>query len=106
MNIQPLKLGLCAMSFLFFLISCAPEVGRQIMTGRTALMNGNSKAALPKFEAISQSNPNYIYCINLFCVGIWTYLGRTYHEIGDNYKAIKGEVAIAVTNLREFIAVL
>ena len=89
MNIQPLKLGLCAMSFLFFLISCAPEVGRQIMTGRTAPIDGNSKAALPKFEAISQSNPNYIYCINLFCVGIWTYLGRTYHEIGDNYKAVE-----------------
>jgi len=89
MKSQPLKLGLCAMSFLFFLISCTPEAGRQIMTGRTALMDGNSKAALPKFEAISQSNPNYIYCINLFCVGIWTYLGRTYHEIGDNFKAVE-----------------
>ena len=89
MKSQPLKLGVCAMSFLFFLISCTPEVGKQVMTGRTALMDGKSKAALPKFEAISQSNPNYIYCINLFCVGIWTYLGRTYHEIGDNYKAVE-----------------
>ncbi len=73
-------------------------------------MDGNSKAALPKFEAISYANPNYMYCINLFCVGIWTYLGRTYHEIGDNIRrskaSIKGGVAIAVTNLRKFIAVL
>ncbi len=89
MESQPLKLGVCAMSFLFFLISCTPGAGRQIMTGRTALMDGNPKAALPEFEAITQSNPNYIYCINLYCVGIWTYLGRTYHEIADNYKAFE-----------------
>ena len=74
---------------LFFLISCTPGAGTQIMTGRTALMDGNPKAALPKFEAVSQANPNYIYCMNLFCVGIWTYLGRTYHEIADNYKAVE-----------------
>ncbi len=78
-----------AILLLLFVIGCASEAGRQLITGRTALMDGNPKAALPKFEAISQSNPNYINCINLYCVGIWTYLGRTYHEIGDNFKAVE-----------------
>ncbi len=92
MNIQPPKISVGAMFILFFLISCTTstfQAGSDIMKGRDALLDGNPKAALPKFEAISQSNPNYIYCINLFCVGIWTYLGRTYIEIGDNYKAVE-----------------
>jgi len=92
MKSQPLKISVGAMLILFFLISCTTSIfqaGRDIMKGRTALRDANPKAALPNFEAISQANPNYIYCINLFCVGIWTYLGRTYHEIGDNYKAVE-----------------
>jgi len=74
---------------LIFLTSCTPGAGRQIMTGRTALMDGNPKAALPNFAAIAQSNPNYINCAKDLCVGIWTYLGRTYHELGNNQKALE-----------------
>jgi len=59
------------------------------MKGRDALLNFNPKAALPNFEAIAQSNPNYINCAQGFCVGIWTYLGRTYHELGNNQKALE-----------------
>jgi len=59
------------------------------MKGRDALVQGNPKAALPNFEAIAQSNPNYINCAEDFCVGIWTYLGRTYHELGNNQKALE-----------------
>jgi len=59
------------------------------MKGRDALLVGNPKAALPNFEAIAQSNPNYINCAEDFCVGIWTYLGRTYHELGNNQKALE-----------------
>jgi len=92
MNIQLLKISVGAMLILFFLISCTTstfQAGRDIMKGRDALLDGNPKAALPNFEAIAQSNPNYINCAEDFCVGIWTYLGRTYHEIGDNYKAVE-----------------
>ncbi len=94
MNIQPLKISLCSMLFLLFLVSHAPIAfsfgeGRKIMRGRDALLDGNPKAALPNFEAIAQSNSNYINCAEDFCVGIWTYLGRTYHELGNNQKALE-----------------
>ncbi len=62
--------------------------GRDIMRGRTALLNNNPNAALPSFEAIAQSTPDYINCESGFCVGIWTYLGRTQHELGENQQAI------------------
>ena len=62
--------------------------GRNIMKGRTALLDGNPKAALPSFEAIAKSSANYINCESEFCVGIWTYLGRTQHELGENQKAL------------------
>ncbi len=59
------------------------------MKGRDALLKGNPKAALPNFEAIAQSNPNYRNCAQGLCIGIWTYLGRTYHELGNNQKALE-----------------
>jgi len=92
MKSQPLKINVGAMLILFFLISCTTstfQAGRDIMKGRDALLDGNAKAALPNFEAIAQSNPNYINCAEDFCVGIWTYLGRTYHELGNNQKALE-----------------
>jgi len=87
-----LKISVGAMLILFFLISCTTstfQAGRDIMKGRDALLDGNPKAALPNFEAIAQSNPNYINCAQGLCIGIWTYLGRTYHEVGNNQKALE-----------------
>ncbi len=96
MNIQPLKINVCSILLLFFLINYPSSTfgsifsdGRHIMKGRDALLDSNPKAALPNFEAIAQSNPNYINCAEDFCVGIWTYLGRTYHEVGNNKKALE-----------------
>ena len=59
------------------------------MKGRDALLDSNPKAALPNFAAIAQSNPNYTNCAQGLCIGIWTYLGRTYHEVGNNQKALE-----------------
>ncbi|MEE8115446.1 MAG: hypothetical protein V3T23_13965 [Nitrososphaerales archaeon] len=87
----PFKISVFALPLFLFLVSCSLstfEAGREIMSGRDALLLGNPQAALPSFEAISQANPDYINCINLFCVGIWTYLGRTQHEIGKNEWAL------------------
>lgn len=87
----PFKISVCATLIFLFLVSCSPstfEAGSEIMSGRDALLLSNPQAALPSFEAISQANPDYINCINLFCVGIWTYLGRTQHEIGKNEWAL------------------
>ncbi len=96
MNIQPLKISVWPILLLVFLINYPASTfgsifsdGRHIMKGRDALFQGNPKAALPNFEAIAQSNSNYINCESGFCVGNWTYLGRTYHELGENHKALE-----------------
>ena len=96
MNIQPLKISICSILLLSLLINYPSSTfgsvfseGREIMKGRDALLVGNHKAALPNFEAIAQSNPNYINCAQGLCIGIWTYLGRTYHELGNNQKALE-----------------
>ena len=96
MNIQLCKISVWAILLLVFLIHYPSSTfgsifsdGRHIMKGRDALFQGNPKAALPNFEAIAQSNPNYINCAEDFCVGIWTYLGRTYHELRNNQKALE-----------------
>ncbi len=96
MNIQPLKISVCSILLLFSLISYPSSTfgsifseGRHIMRGRDALLDSNPKAALPNFEAIAQSNPNYRNCAQGLCIGIWTYLGRTYHELGNNQKALE-----------------
>jgi tetratricopeptide (TPR) repeat protein len=96
MSIQPCKISVCSILLLFFLINYPSSTfgsifsdGRHIRKGRDALLDGNPKAALPNFEAIAQSNPNYINCAQDLCIGIWTYLGRTYHELGNNQKALE-----------------
>jgi len=96
MNIQPPKISVCSILLVFFLINYHSSTfgsifseGRYIMKGRDALLDSNPKAALPNFEAIAQSNPNYINCAQGLCIGIWTYLGRTYHEVGNNQKALE-----------------
>ncbi len=96
MNIQPLKISVCSILLLFFSINYPSYTfgsifseGRQIMKGRDALLDSNPKAALPNFAAIAQSNPNYLNCAQGLCIGIWTYLGRTYHEVGNNQKALE-----------------
>jgi len=96
MNILPVKISVCSILLLFFLINYPSSTfgsifsdGRHIMKGRDALLVGNPKAALPNFEAITQSNPNYLNCAQGLCIGIWTYLGRTYHELGNNQKALE-----------------
>jgi len=95
MNIQLCKISVCSILLLFFLINYPSSTlgsisdGRHIMKGRDALLDSNPKAALPNFAAIAQSNPNYINCAEDLCIGIWTYLGRTYHEVGNNQKALE-----------------
>jgi len=96
MNIQLCKISVWAILLLVFLIHYPSSTfgsifsdGRHIMKGRDALLDSNPKAALPNFEAIAQSNPNYTNCAQGLCIGIWTYLGRTYHELRNNQKALE-----------------
>jgi len=96
MNLQPLKISVWSILLLVFLTNYPSSTfgsifsdGRHIMKGRDALFQGHPKAALPNFEAITQSNPKFINCASGFCIGIWTYLGRTYHELGNNQQALE-----------------
>jgi len=96
MKSQPLKISVWSILLLALLINYPSSTfgsvfsdGRHIMKGRDALFQGHPKAALPSFEAIAQSNPKYINCASGFCIGIWTYLGRTYHELGNNQQALE-----------------
>jgi len=96
MNLQPLKISVCSILLLSLLIHYPSFTfgsifsdGRHIMKGRDALFQGHPKAALPNFEAITQSSPKFINCASGFCIGIWTYLGRTYHELENNQQALE-----------------
>ena len=92
MKSKAVRINVWAIPFFLFLISCSPatfQAGREIMSGRNYLLIGNPEAALPHFQSIAESNANYINCAQQFCVGIWTYLGRTQHELGNNPQALE-----------------
>ncbi len=75
---------------LFFLSSCTTlQVSEDVQSGRRALMAGQPKAALTHFEAAGQSDPDYITDFTLLEIGIWTYIGRAYYEIGEKEKALE-----------------
>ena len=81
---------ICSFLFLFLLGGCVSlQVGREVQSGRTALMLGNPDAAVPHFEAASRLDPDYITGFTLLDVGIWTYLGRAYYEAGQKEKALE-----------------
>lgn len=92
MKNRPVRFGVGTIFILLPLLSCTPtefQAGREIMSGRNALLLGHPQSALPNFQAIAQTDPNYINCESGFCVGLWTYLGRTYHELGKNQEALE-----------------
>ncbi len=75
---------------ILFLDGCVMmEVGRQVQSGRIALLLSNPKGALPHFQAAARLNPDYITDFTLLDVGIWTYVGRSYYEMGEREKALE-----------------
>ncbi len=75
--------------FVFFLSGCVSmEVAREVQSGRIALQKANPKGALPHFEAAARLNPDYVTDFTPLDVGIWTYIGRAYYEIGEKEKAL------------------
>ncbi len=81
------------LSSIFFLLifaaGCATiQVSREVQSGRSALKLNQPKAALTHFEAAAAQDPNYTTRFTLLNTGIWTYVGRAYHAIGEKDKAL------------------
>jgi tetratricopeptide (TPR) repeat protein len=68
--------------------ACASwRVQREIATGRAYLRTEQPDRALPHFEVAAQADPDYVTDFTEFPVGVWTYIGRSYYELGDLDKA-------------------
>ncbi len=75
--------------FPFLLGGCATlEVAREVQSGRRAMQLGNPKAAIRHFEAAAQLDPDYITDFTILDIGIWSYAGMAYYEVGEREKAL------------------
>ncbi len=83
-------IDLSSIFFLLILVSgCATiQVSGEVQSGRSALKLGQPKEALTYFEAAAAQDPNYTTRFTLLNTGIWTYVGRSYYEIGEKEKAL------------------
>jgi len=83
-------IDLSSIFFLLILVSgCATiQVSGEVQSGRSALKLGQPKEALIHFEAAAAQDPNYTTRFTLLNTGIWTYVGRSYYEIGEKEKAL------------------
>ena len=72
------------------LYGCAAlQVGGEIQQGRMALLRGEPKLALPHFQRASQLDPDYILNFAPLTQGVWTYVGRSYYDMGNLAEARK-----------------
>jgi tetratricopeptide (TPR) repeat protein len=73
---------------ILLLPACASwRVQREIAAGRAYLRAEQPDRALPHFEMAAKANPEYVTNFTEFPVGVWTYIGRSYYELGDLGKA-------------------
>lgn len=59
------------------------QVGREIQSGRFALMFGEPKVALGHFQRAAELNPDYLLNFSRLDEGVWTYIGRSYYAMGN-----------------------
>ena len=72
------------------LMGCsAVEVGWDIDAGRRDLMLGAPNRALTEFQKIAKLEPAYYTDFSKFHQNVWTYIGRSYYELGDLGQARK-----------------
>jgi tetratricopeptide (TPR) repeat protein len=65
------------------------QIAGDVQRGRQALLRGDPKAALPHFQTAAQLDPNYILDYSPLQQSVWTYVGKTYYEIGNLAEARK-----------------
>lgn len=84
---------------LLIIAGCATfESGGTFLSGRQALMRGDTATALSYFEQIAKRDPNYVSPFPSFKESIWTYLGRTQYESGKLVEA-KGSLERALSQM-------
>ncbi len=83
------KLDISSFYSLFFLLfivllsGCvAFQVGGEIQAGRRALQVGDPNGALAHFQHAAELDPNYLLNFSVFDEGVWTYVGRSYYDLG------------------------
>ncbi len=65
------------------------QVAGEIQQGRTALLRGEPKVALPHFQRAADLDPNYVLNFTPLYEGVWTYVGRAYYGTGNLGEARK-----------------
>jgi tetratricopeptide (TPR) repeat protein len=66
------------------LSACASfKVESEIQSGRSALRYGDPKVALTHFQRAVDLDPDYSTDFTLLEEGVWTYVGRSYYDMGD-----------------------
>ena len=67
--------------FIILLAGCATfATGGQFQSGRRALLVGDPETAMGYFQAVTDTNPNYVNVIQNYRQSVWTYLGRAQYE--------------------------
>ena len=76
--------SLAWLSILPFLYSCASlRLSGEMQTGRQALLMNKPEVALPYFQHVAETDPNYLMRFGGFQEGVWTYLGRAQYLRGQ-----------------------
>ena len=79
-----------AVQAVFFLTGCAAfQLGGEIQQGRLALMYGDPKVALARFQGAAELDPDYLMNFSILPEGVWTYVGRGYYATGNLPEARK-----------------
>jgi len=70
------------LSLVLVMVGCASfQISGEFQSGRTALLTGNSEAALAYFQSTAQKDPTYSYG-TAYRQGVWSYLGRAEYANG------------------------
>lgn len=85
-----MKVPHCVLGLLVILLlpACTSwRVQKDIAAGRMYLRTEQPDRALAHFETAAKANSAYVTNFTEFPVGVWTYIGRSYYELGDLGKA-------------------
>lgn len=79
-RITTVLLTLCS---LLVLSGCASfQVAGEVQTGRQALLAEKPDVALVHFQRAAQVDPDYQLHFTTYPQGVWTYVGRSYYNLG------------------------
>jgi tetratricopeptide (TPR) repeat protein len=75
--------SLVTLCSLLLLSGCASfQVAGEVQTGRQALLAEKPDVALVHFQRAAQLDPDYLLNLAIYPQGVWTYVGRSYYDLG------------------------